>query len=153
LTIEPRPGAIIRNVKPHLRATLVALLVVLALSAPAWAATPTESYKIAPTRACLTQRGARLLAAKYSTPRHQIQWILATAAGFPVTIEMEFSDNPTQAAAQERRLRHAYRIEKLSGTWIRDHLFRRENVVVHPNITAARVTASRVATIVGCLRR
>ena len=139
--------------RSRLEATPIALFVLLALSVTAWGATATTPYKVAPTRACLTRHGAHLLAANYTSTRHQIQWILATAAGFPITVEMEFSANPAQAVVYERRLRHAYRVESLSKTWIRDHVFRRENVVVHPNVTAARVTASRVATIVGCLRR
>lgn len=143
----------IRNVGHRLRATLTALLVLLVMSAPAWAATPTKPYRIAPTRACLTQHGAHLVAAKFTTPRHQIDWVLATAAEFPVAIQMEFSSNSTRAAAYERKLAHSYRAERLSTTWIRDHLFRRQNVVVYPDVTAVRVTASRVAAIMGCLRR
>lgn len=143
----------IRNVRPLSRAIFAGLLVLLAVSATAWATTPTLRYKVAPTRACLTQHGAHLQAAKLTTPSHQIEWILATAAGFPVAIEIKFSANSAQAAAYERKLAQTYRAERLSKTWIRDHLLRRQNVVVHPDVSAVRVTASRVATILGCLRR
>jgi hypothetical protein len=139
-------------VNPLLRATVAGLLILLAVSATALAATTTKPYTIAPTRACLTQHGAHLQAAKLTTPRHQIEWVLATAAGFPVAIEMKFSANSVRAAAYERKLAHAYHAERLSKLWIRDHLYRRRNVVIHPDVPPVRVTASRVATIMNCLR-
>lgn len=123
------------------------------MSASACAANPTELYKIAPTRTCLIGHHAPLIAGKYTTPLHRIQWILGYGAGFPVTIEMAFFRNSTQAAAYERTLRHTYRVDRLSRTWIRHHLLRRLNVVVHPDVTAAKVTPSQFTTVVDCLQR
>jgi hypothetical protein len=141
------------DVKPQPRAAVTALLVLLGMTASAWAGTSAGPYRVAPTRRCLIRNHAELIPGKYTTRVHQIQLVLGYGAGFPVTVEMEFSRNVTQAAAYERRLKHTYRVEMLSQTWIRHHLFRRQNVVVHPDVTAARLTASRVATILSCLRR
>jgi hypothetical protein len=132
--------------------TLIALVFVLAPSASAWAATSAAPYAVGPTRKCLIQHHAQLIPGKYTTRFHQTQWVLGYGAGFAVTIEVQFSANVTRAAAYERRLKHDYRAQGLSNTWIRHHLLRRQNVVVHPNITAAKVTESRIATILSCLR-
>jgi hypothetical protein len=132
---------------------LPVLCVLLATSASATAATVTQPYRIAPTLGCLIHHRARLLPPRDTIPLHLIRWVLGYGAGFPVTIEVEFLPNPTLAAARERRLRHAYRVERLSRTWIERHLLRRENVVVHPDVSAAKVSARQIATIVNCLRR
>jgi hypothetical protein len=142
----------IRSVGPWLRAVLAAPLVLLAISAPAWAATARYPYKIAPTRTCLAQHGAHLLAAKLSYP-HQIEWVVGRSAGTPVTILIAFSHDPQLAAMYEQKLMSYYSGERLSTRWIQRHLFLRQNVVVHPEIRTARESATRVATILDCLRR
>lgn len=143
----------IRSVRRRSLTALPVLCLLLATSASATAATVTQAYRIAPTRSCLIHHRARLLPPRDTTPLHLIRWVLGYGAGFPVTIDVEFSRNPTLAAARERTLRHAYLLERLSKTWIDRHLLRRENVVVHPDVSAARVSGRQIATIVDCLRR
>lgn len=143
----------IRSLRSRSQTTVPAAFVLLAAGASAAAATVTQPYKIAPTRSCLIHHRVHLLPARDTTPLHVIRWVLGFGAGFPTTIDMEFARNPTLAAARERRLRHTYRVERLSETWIERHLLRRKNVVVHPDVSAARVSAREIAMIVDCLRR
>jgi hypothetical protein len=142
----------IRDVRPPLRVTLTALLVLLAVSAPAWAATPTKPYKIGPTRSCMIEHHAHLAPANRAQ-LNQIQWVITTVMGSPLAFDMDFSASPSQAAVHQRTLRRTYRVDGMSRTWIRWHLLRRENVVVHPDNVATRFTANQSATILGCLRR
>ena len=141
----------VSGVRRHLRSTLAALLVSLAVSASAWAATPSKPYEIGPTRICLIQHHAHLAPVKTTQPL-QIQWVITKVMGSPLGFDIDFLANSTQAAIHQRTLRHAYRVDGMSKAWIRQHVSRRENVVVHPDNVAVRFTATQSATILGCLR-
>lgn len=152
------------------KAVLIPLLALAtAASASAAAQERDRPYQPRPTRWCLIAHGAHhLTGAKepyldykfgFDQPYDALTWNasgrLDSITRLPTDwIGIEFTPNPAQGLASERRVRHILHADFGYGaTWIRRHLMRRANVVIAAYTTNRPLTAGQKALLLACLRR
>jgi hypothetical protein len=146
------------------KAVLIPLLA-LALAASASAAAQESPYRFQPTRSCLTRHGAHHLTHShpnqfgFDQPYDAFTWNasgrLDSITRLPTDwIGIEFTPNPAQGLASERRVRHIlHAYFGYDAAWIRRHLMRRANVVIAAYTTDRPLTAGQKALLLACLRR
>lgn len=148
-----------------MRKAVLIPLFALATAASASATAQESPYRLQPTRSCLTRHGGHHLTRSnpnrfgFDQPYDAFTWNaggrLDSITRLPTDwIGIEFTPNPAQGLASERRVRHILHAYFGYGApWIRRHLMRRANVVIAAYTTNRPLTAGQKALLLACLRR